>query len=146
MSYWYGYTKTAAVFKVFLLITGHSMTKKNWKAKWIGKIGGILSVGLHCFYLIYRKVISSRLSWLVAHQSTFNIFMKGKFDACVLWLLTKSFQNWIVDQSTARNFTVIKMKLTNFLLPYFLIYFPPMNSFLPWIVFVRLCTVTFGLM
>ena len=32
----------------------------------------------------YRKVASSRLSWLVAHPSTFRIFMQGKFDACVL--------------------------------------------------------------
>ena len=33
--------------------------------------------------------------------------MKEKFDAYVLWPLAKEFQKWIVDQSTARNFTVI---------------------------------------
>ena len=32
--------------------------------------------------------------------------MKGKFDAYVLWPLAKMFQNWIVDRSTARDFTV----------------------------------------
>jgi hypothetical protein len=32
--------------------------------------------------------------------------MKGKFDAYVLWPLAKKFQNWIVDRSTARDFTV----------------------------------------
>ena len=34
--------------------------------------------------------------------------MKGKFEAYVLWQLAKKFQNWIVDWSTARNFTVDK--------------------------------------
>ena len=32
--------------------------------------------------------------------------MKGKFDAYVLWPLAKRVKNWIVDRSTARNFTV----------------------------------------
>ena len=32
--------------------------------------------------------------------------MKGFFDAYALWPLDKMDQNWIVDQSTARNFTV----------------------------------------
>ena len=32
--------------------------------------------------------------------------MKGKFDAYVLWPLAKKLQNWIVDRSTARDFTV----------------------------------------
>ena len=54
----------------------------------------------------YRKVASSRLSWLVAHPSTFRMFIKGKFDTYALWSLTRSFQNWTVDQSTARDFTV----------------------------------------
>ena len=57
----------------------------------------------------YRKVASSSLSRLVAHPSIFRMFMKGKFDAYVLWPLTKSFQNWIVDLSTARDFTVIEI-------------------------------------
>ena len=34
--------------------------------------------------------------------------MKGKFDAYVLWPLAKKFQNLIVDQSTARDFTVCR--------------------------------------
>ena len=38
----------------------------------------------HAFPGIYRKVASSRLSWLVAHPSIFRLFMKGKFDAYVL--------------------------------------------------------------
>ena len=32
--------------------------------------------------------------------------MKVKFDAYVLCPLAQKFQNWIVDQSTARDFTV----------------------------------------
>ena len=32
----------------------------------------------------YRVVVSSRLSWLVAHLRIFRLFMKGKFDAYVL--------------------------------------------------------------
>ena len=32
----------------------------------------------------YRKVASSRLSWLVAHSRIFRLFIKGKFDAYVL--------------------------------------------------------------
>ena len=39
--------------------------------------------------------------------------MKGNFDAYVLWTLDKMVQNWIVDQSTARNFTVILKKKGN---------------------------------
>ena len=52
---------------------------------------------------IYRKVSSRSTSRLVAHPSIFRMFMKGKFDAYVLWPLAKSFQNWIVDRSTARH-------------------------------------------
>ena len=33
--------------------------------------------------------------------------MKGKFDAYLLCPLAKKFQNWIVDWSTARDFTVL---------------------------------------
>ena len=56
----------------------------------------------------YCKVESSRLSRLVAHQSIFRMLMKGKFDAYVLWPLAKSFQNWIVDRSTACDFTILQ--------------------------------------
>ena len=34
--------------------------------------------------------------------------MKGNFDAYVLWPLGKIVQSWIVDRSTARDFTVYK--------------------------------------
>ena len=54
----------------------------------------------------YRKVASSRLSRLVAHFHIFRLFMKENFDAYVLWPLDKMVQNWIVDRSTARDFTV----------------------------------------
>ena len=56
---------------------------------------------------IYRKVASSSMSRLVARFQIFRRLMKGKFDVYVVWPLTKKFQNWIVDQSTARNFTVL---------------------------------------
>ena len=59
-------------------------------------------------HLNYRKVASSSLSWLVAHFQIFRRLMKGKFDTYILWPLAKKFQNWIVDWSTARNFTVSK--------------------------------------
>ena len=57
---------------------------------------------------LYYIGASSRLSWLVAHSRIFRLFMKGKFDAYVVWHLVKRVQNWIVDPSTARNFTVLK--------------------------------------
>ena len=38
--------------------------------------------------------------------------MTGKFDAYVLWPLAKRVQSWIVDRSTARDFTVAILYLT----------------------------------
>ena len=35
------------------------------------------------------------MSWLVAHQRIFRLFMKRKFVAYVLWPLDKRIQNWI---------------------------------------------------
>ena len=61
--------------------------------------------------LIYCKVASSRQSRLVANLRIFRLLMKGKFDAYVLWPLTKRVQNWILDQSTARDFTVVEIFL-----------------------------------
>ena len=58
----------------------------------------------------YRKVASSKLSWLVAHPMVFRLLMKGKFDPYVLWHLTKSSKIWKVDRSTARDFTVFICK------------------------------------
>ena len=55
--------------------------------------------------LDYRKVTSSRRSWLVANPSSFRLSMKGKFDAYVMWSLAQSVQNWTIDRSTARDFT-----------------------------------------
>ena len=52
----------------------------------------------------FLKIPSSRLSWLVAHPRIFRLFMKGNFDAYVLWPLDKMVQNWIADQFTAHNF------------------------------------------
>ena len=57
----------------------------------------------------YRKVASSGLSRLVAQLRIFRLFMKGKFDGYVLWFLAQRVQNWIVDQFTARDFTVGKV-------------------------------------
>ena len=59
----------------------------------------------------YRKVARSRLSQLVAHLRIFRLFMKWKFDAYVLWTLVQWVQNWIVDRSTACDFTVVKWLL-----------------------------------
>ena len=54
----------------------------------------------------YCKVSSKSTSRLVAHPRNFRLFMKGKFDAYLLWPLAKRVQNWIVARSTAHNFTV----------------------------------------
>ena len=43
---------------------------------------------------------------LVAYFWIFRLFMKGKFDAYVLWPLARRVKNWIVDRSTNRNFKV----------------------------------------
>ena len=60
-----------------------------------------------CRYVTrYCKVASRSTSQLVAYTSMFRMFMKGKFDAYLLWNLTKSFQNKIVDRSTICDFTV----------------------------------------
>ena len=58
--------------------------------------------------MTYRKVASWRLSQLVAHSRIFRIFMKGNFDAYVLWPLDKMVKNWIVDRSTTRDFKVVE--------------------------------------
>ena len=44
--------------------------------------------------IIYCKVASSSLSRLVAHFWIFRLFMKGKFDAYVLWPFAKRVKNW----------------------------------------------------
>jgi hypothetical protein len=62
--------------------------------------------------LEYLKVATSILSRLLAHTSIFRLFMKGKFDAYVLWPSDKRVQNWIVDWSTARNFMVNNLGMT----------------------------------
>ena len=59
-----------------------------------------------CPLLILIHTVKSRAVDLVGQSRIFRLFMKGKFDAYVLWPLTKRFQNWIVDRSTARDFTV----------------------------------------
>ena len=61
---------------------------------------------------MYRKVTSSRLSPLVAHSRIFRLFIKWKFDACVLWPLAKKVQNWIVDRSTIQFLTIFGVQLT----------------------------------
>ena len=54
-------------------------TNKNFRRCINGRLSG--------HYTTYRKVASSSMSCLVAHPSIFRMFMKGKFDACVLWPL-----------------------------------------------------------
>ena len=47
--------------------------------------------------------------------------MKGKFDVYVLWPSAKRVQNWIVDESTARDFTVNNISIvSNYTLQMFL--------------------------
>ena len=48
-----------------------------------------------CYYtLTYHKVASRSTSWLVAHPSIFRMFMKGKFDAYVLWPAVSSVSSY----------------------------------------------------
>ena len=61
--------------------------------------------------LAYRKVASRSTSRLVAHLRVFRLLMKGRFDAYVLWPLTKRFKNWIVDRSSARDYTVCEIEV-----------------------------------
>ena len=81
----------------------------------VQKLGVIFTqwIGKNMFAILktftYRKVASSSMSRLVAHFQISRRLMKGKFDAYVLWPLAKKFQNWIVDRSTARDFTVIDL-------------------------------------
>jgi hypothetical protein len=66
---------------------------------WFSSFGDFLKIN-------YCKVANSSLSRLVAHFLIFKRLMKGKFNAYVLWPLAKKFRNWIIDRSTARDFTV----------------------------------------
>ena len=56
--------------------------------------------------ITYRKVASRSMSQLIPHPNIFRLSMKGKFDIYVLWPLAQRVQNWIVDRSTACDFTV----------------------------------------
>ena len=59
---------------------------------------------------LWRKIhYNDGIEYEMQTNLTQKGFMKEKFDACVLWPLTKKFQNWIVDRSTACNFTVCIM-------------------------------------
>ena len=61
-------------------------------------------VGVKSYKYGYHKNASRSRSWLVAHPRIFRLFMKGKFEAYVLWPLGKRVQNWIVAPSTASDF------------------------------------------
>ena len=102
-------------------LTKHYLQRKKNVASFLRDvISGKLSLKKRldddlAFYLVlrrkkhmYRKVANSSLSRLVARFQIFRRLMKGKFDSYVLWPLTKKSQNWIVDCSTARNFTVCR--------------------------------------
>ena len=45
---------------------------------------------------MHRKVESSSMSWLVARLRIFRLFMKGKFDAYIMWPLDKKIQNFLL--------------------------------------------------
>ena len=46
------------------------------------------------------------MSRLIAHPRIFRLFMKGNFDAYVLWLLDKRDQHWVVARSIACDLMV----------------------------------------
>ena len=69
----------------------------------------MLGCGILKYILTVKSRAVHRLSRLVAQIRIFRSLMKGKFDAYVLWPLAKKFQNWIVNRSTARDFTVFEI-------------------------------------
>ena len=46
-------------------------------------------------YNFYDTKTNTVKSQAVAHSRIFRLFMKGKYDACVLWPLYKRVKNWI---------------------------------------------------
>ena len=108
-----------ASVKILMISNGDSGVRPGWKltgapvASWPAALACIdfFSKAELEIKLSYRKVTSSRLSWLVAHFHIFRLLMKGNFDAYVLWPLDKMVQNWIVDWSTARDFMVSEIVL-----------------------------------
>ena len=64
---------------------------------------------LKCSFWIYFSPLCEMFR-LVVYFQIFRRLMKGKFDAYALWPLAKKFQNWIVDRSTARDFTVSQLQ------------------------------------
>ena len=62
----------------------------------------------------YRIVASTSPSRIEAHADLFRSLMKGIFDPYVLWPFAKKLQNWIVDWSTAHDFTVRNLDYINF--------------------------------
>ena len=103
--HWIGYICTYAICNICILVKS---ILEFFKAQ--EGISLLYFLSIPIIKLIYHKVVSSRLSRLVAHWGIFRLFMKGNFDAYVLWPLNKMVQNWIVDWSTAHNFTVISNK------------------------------------
>ena len=56
----------------------------------------------------YFPPLNNFLPWIVS--AVFRRLMKGKFDAYVLWPLTKKFQKRIVSAETIRGNTVVRNK------------------------------------
>ena len=72
------------IFPIFYFLQ-FCLWQKNCPSLGNVSINRVMSKEQTFLYFAYSKVASSRLSWLVAHPSTFRMFMKGKFDAYVLW-------------------------------------------------------------
>ena len=73
----------------------------------------LLKMCLHFSSIIYTVKLQALdyVFRLVAHLRIFTLFMRGKFDAYLLWPLAKRVQNWIADWSIASNFTVFCLQL-----------------------------------
>ena len=63
-------------------------------------------------------MLSLLLMKLVNSTMIFRLFINVKLYAYVLWPLAKRVQNWIVDQSTARDFTVLMHLIVSNVLSY----------------------------
>ena len=71
----------------------------------MGKISNSLIMELLQLWVLKSKYRQSRsISWLVAHPRIFRLFMKGKFDAYLLWPLAKRFQSFIVARFTVCDY------------------------------------------
>ena len=112
------------------------MTKSRWRKKLIlrplqctwSKIWFNVIKNIHSFKNLLLDPCSKIILFLIKKNKSHEFvvvyykYRKVAFSECLwrgnlilMWPWAKSFQNWIVDRSTARNFTVLKYNFRNVL-------------------------------